>query len=106
MTPIVHFDAEGHPWTLNLTACVPVFLYEPGPADPETGEPSASPLAGVRLDVAQGAMHASLEPFVVAPEPELHHFGEGKVSLYAEAWADLFHPESPCWRPLEADDNA
>lgn len=104
---VTHLDLEGRTWTLDLAVCAPVYLYELGEADPETGEPSSvTPLPGVRLDVDQAAMPESLAAYVVHPAPEQHHFGAGKISLHADSWPDLFDPAARIWRRVEAAEDA
>ncbi|MDP2214996.1 hypothetical protein [Phenylobacterium sp.] len=102
---ITYTDPDGQTWTLNLTVCVPVFLFATGPLDPETGEPETiTPLPGVRLDVAPAGLHPSLEPFVVYPSVRRHDFGAGATAIFAPDWSDLFFPDAPIWRRVEEDD--
>lgn len=101
---ITHIDSNGKTWTLNLAACVPVFLFDVGPLDPETGDPeSVTPLPGVRLDVAPAGMHPSLEPFIVHPSVRRHDYGPDAPALLATSWSDLFNPDAPIWRLVDEE---
>lgn len=100
---ILHTDSDGETWTLNLTVCVPVFLFTLGTTDPETGEiGSVTPLPGVRLDVAPPGLHPSLEPFVVHPAVRRHDFGPDATAVFAPDWPALFNPAAPIWRQVES----